>query len=203
MNVYWETTLACALACRHCRAEAAPCAHSNQLTTAEGRRLLRQIAGFGDPLPQLILTGGDPLQRPDLFELIDAALELGIGVSITPAATPRLTRAALAQLKSHGVHRVGLSLDGASATRHDAIRAIRGIAGCFDRTLDAARWSVELGMLLQVNTLVTALRCSDSKGTILPALRQAQDTGSRVLDHLLCAVFTRGAPKKPTTKMGT
>lgn len=158
LNVYWETTLACALACRHCRAEAVPGAHPDQLTTEEGRRLLHQIAGFGDPLPQLILTGGDPLQRPDLLELIDTAVALGISVSITPAATPRLTHGALAQLKQHGVHGVGLSLDGASAERHDAIR---GIAGCFERTLAAARWAVELGMPLQVNTLVTAETAPD------------------------------------------
>ncbi|MDZ4801021.1 MAG: hypothetical protein SGI92_22920 [Bryobacteraceae bacterium] len=66
LNVYWEMTQACALACRHCRAEAVPMAHPDELGTAEGMDLLRQIAEFGDPLPQLILTGGDPLARADL-----------------------------------------------------------------------------------------------------------------------------------------
>jgi MoaA/NifB/PqqE/SkfB family radical SAM enzyme len=79
---------ACTLACRHCRAEASPNADPNQLTFDQGIALLRQIKDFGDPLPQLILTGGDPLARPDLFELIDEANKLGIGVSITPATTP-------------------------------------------------------------------------------------------------------------------
>ena len=162
LNVYWEMTQSCALACRHCRAEAMLAAHPEQLTTTEGKALLRQVAAFGDPRPQLILTGGDPLQRPDLFELIDDAVQLGISVSITPAATPRLTRDVVAQLKAHGVAGLGLSLDGASAERHDAIR---GIAGCFERTIQAARWADELDIPLQVNTLVAAETADD-----LPAI---------------------------------
>src|SRR5580692_9701455 len=84
LNVYWEMTQACALACRHCRMEAMPCADPLELTFDEGVDFLRQILGFGHPTPQLILTGGDPLARKDLFELIDEARRLGIGVSITP-----------------------------------------------------------------------------------------------------------------------
>lgn len=158
LNVYWEMTQSCALACRHCRAEAMLAAHPDQLSTAEGKALLRQVAQFGQPFPQIILTGGDPLQRADLFELIDEAVRLGISVSITPAATPRLTYAALEQLKQHGVAGLGLSLDGATADLHDAIR---GIAGCFERTIAAARWAAELGIPLQVNTLVAAETAAD------------------------------------------
>ena len=158
LNVYWEMTQSCALACRHCRAEAMLAAHPDQLSTAEGKELLRQVAAFGEPRPQVILTGGDPLQRPDLFELIDEAVRLGVSVSITPAATPRLTRSALERLQQHGVAGLGLSLDGATAERHDAIR---GIPGCFARTLQAARWAAELGMPLQVNTLVAAETAGD------------------------------------------
>jgi len=73
LNIYWETTQACALACRHCRAEAVPTPHPMELTFEEGVAFLRQIPDFGEPLPQLILTGGDPLARPDLYELIDEA----------------------------------------------------------------------------------------------------------------------------------
>src|SRR5512142_2049212 len=87
MLVYWEMTQACGLACRHCRAEAMPKAHPLELNHAESQRLLRQIVAFGDPLPHLILTGGDPLQRADLYDLIDEACALGLDVSITPSAT--------------------------------------------------------------------------------------------------------------------
>ena len=162
VNVYWETTRACALACRHCRAEAAPDPDPLQLTFEEGVSFLRSIQDFGDPMPQLILTGGDPLARPDLFELIDEARRLGIGVSITPAATPALTREVLVRLKEHGVEGLGLSLDASAAGLHDSIR---GVPGTFDRTIEAMRWAREIDMPLQVNTLVAAETARDLPAT--------------------------------------
>jgi AdoMet-dependent heme synthase len=162
LNVYWEMTQACGLACRHCRAEAMPDPDPRELSVEEGLEFLRQIPEFGAPLPQLILTGGDPLLRRGLFPLIDEARRLGIGVSITPAATAALTREMLARLKQHGVEGVGLSLDGPTAQRHDSIR---GVPGTFDRTLDALRWAGELELPVQINTLVSAETASD-----LPAI---------------------------------
>jgi radical SAM protein len=159
LNIYWEVTQACALACRHCRAEAVPTPHPHELTHDEGVAFLRQIPDFGQPLPQLILTGGDPLARRDLYELIDEARSLGIGVSITPAATEALTRDVLVRLKQHGVEAMGLSLDGSSAERHDSIR---GVSGTFDRTVQAIRWAQELDMPLQVNTLVASETAADA-----------------------------------------
>lgn len=162
LNVYWELTRACALACRHCRAEAQPLPHPRELSHAEGLRLIEQVAGFGDPLPQLILTGGDPLARADLLELVDAARARGIPVSITPSATPSLTRARLVELKAHGVEALGLSLDASSAEQHDAIR---GIPGTFAHTLAAMDWAAELELPLQVNTLVSAETAADLPAT--------------------------------------
>lgn len=151
LNIYWEMTQACALACRHCRAEAVPTPHPFELTFPESVEFLKQIPEFGDPMPQLILTGGDPLARADLYEIIDEARKLGIGVSITPAATPALTRDVLVRLQQHGVEGLGLSLDAPTAEQHDAIR---GVPGTFDRTMQAIQWAKEIGMPLQVNTLV-------------------------------------------------
>ena len=162
LNIYWETTQACALACRHCRAEAVPFSHPQELTFAEGVALLQQINDFGHPLPHLILTGGDPLARQGLFSLIDYARSLGIGVSITPAATAKLTRDMLARLQDHGVEGLGLSLDGSTAERHDSIR---GVPGTFERTLEALRWAGDLEMPLQVNTLVAAETADDLPAT--------------------------------------
>src|SRR6202161_2527685 len=159
MNVYWEMTQACALACRHCRAEAMPAPHPMELTFAEGVAFLHQILEFGNPLPQLILPGGDPRARADLYELIDEARKLGIGVSITPAATPALTREVLVRLQEHGVEGLGLSLDGSTADRHDSIR---GVPGTFDRTIQALRWGHELEMPVQVNTLAAAETVDDA-----------------------------------------
>ena len=158
MNLYWEMTQACGLACRHCRAEAMPEPAPGELTLEEGIEFLQQIPEFGDPMPQLILTGGDPLRRRGLFTLIDEARRLGIGVSITPAATPLLTREILEKLKDHGVEGVGLSLDGSTAERHDSIR---GVPGTYDRTLQAMRWCGELDLPLQINTLVSAETAPD------------------------------------------
>ncbi len=153
LNVYWEMTQACALACRHCRAEAVPEPHPNELGFEDALRLLDQIKDFGDPLPQLILTGGDPLMRQDLHPIIVEARKRGIGVSITPAATKALTREVLEKLIELGVDGLGLSLDASTAEVHDAIR---GVPGTFDRTVQAMKWAQELKLPLQVNTLVAA-----------------------------------------------
>ncbi len=149
--VYWEMTQACALACRHCRAEAMAKCHPLELNHAESKNLLRQIAGFGKPLPHLILTGGDPLQRPDLYELIGKARSLGLQVSITPSATETLTPDTIAKLKEHGIQSLGLSLDGSTAARHEAVR---GVAGCFEWTMRAAHAAAEVNLPIQINTLV-------------------------------------------------
>jgi MoaA/NifB/PqqE/SkfB family radical SAM enzyme len=81
--VYWEITRACGLACRHCRAEASPSADPNELTHDEGLALLERVASFGDPKPHIVLTGGDPLERSDLFELVAYARSVGLRVSVS------------------------------------------------------------------------------------------------------------------------
>lgn len=136
-------------------------AHPEQLTLEEGLAFVNQIPGFGEPMPQLILTGGDPLLHPHLYPLIDEARRLNIGVSITPAATVALTRDILVKLKEHGVEGLGLSLDGSNAERHDSIR---GVPGTFDRTMQAMKWAQELELPLQVNTLASAETASDVEG---------------------------------------
>ena len=158
LNIYWEMTQSCSLACRHCRATAMPNPHPNEMTYEQGVAFLRQIPEFGQPMPQLILTGGDPLNRPDLDLLIDEARKLGIGVSITPAATAKLTRELLMRLKAHGVDALGLSLDGSTAEKHDAIR---GVPGTFHRTMLALQWAKELEIPVQVNTLAAGETVED------------------------------------------
>lgn len=150
-RIYWETTRACDLACRHCRAEAAPMADPRELSTEQGKKLLGQLASFGEPLPHVVLTGGDPLKRDDLFELIAHAKSLGLDVSVSPSGTPLLTADAIAQLKGAGVEAISLSIDGATAQHHDDIRQV---PGCFERTLEAARAACSVDLMFQVNTLV-------------------------------------------------
>jgi len=149
--VYWELTRACSLACRHCRAEAMAMPDEHELTHGESMTLLSQIAEFKEPLPHLILTGGDPLERTDIYDLIDEARRLGLTVSITPSVTPGLTFEVLEKLKAHGIDSLGLSLDGSCATRHEVVRGVRG---CFDWTVRAAQNAAALGLPIQINTLV-------------------------------------------------
>jgi radical SAM protein len=151
-RVYWEITRACDLACLHCRAEAAPDADPGQLDTKAGLKLLRQLAE-ATPKPHVIFTGGDPLKRADLFELIATARGLGLDVSVSPSATPLLTEEAIDRLVAAGVSAISLSIDGASAEAHDAIR---GVAGCYERTLVSGRRARQAGLAFQVNTLVSA-----------------------------------------------
>lgn len=148
----WEVTRACALACRHCRAEAQPWRHPDELTRAEAQHLFTELRGFGDPPPLLVLTGGDPLSRPDLFELIADARATGLPVSLTPSVTPLLTADALVRLRDAGCHVVALSLDGELAATHDTFRATPGV---FDATLRAWDEARRIGLRVQINTTVT------------------------------------------------
>jgi radical SAM protein len=151
--VYWEATQACGLSCRHCRAEAVRHRSARELDTSAAQALFVSIASFGSPRPHLVITGGDPLERPDLIDLIIFGRSLGLSISVTPAGTPELSALQLAELASAGVASLALSLDGASAASHDGFR---GVEGSFDATVAAARTTHALGMPLQINTLVTA-----------------------------------------------
>ena len=157
--IYWEATRACDLACIHCRAEAVGRRHPLELRTEEVRQLLQQISTFGWPrLPHLVVTGGDPLQRPDLFELIAYGRGLGIPISVTPAGTPRLTADVIEQLQVAGVSSLGLSLDGSNSDLHDAFR---GEQGSFRWTVEGAQAARAIGLPVQINTMVTAQTAAD------------------------------------------
>ena len=146
----WETTQACDLACVHCRACAQPARSSDELTTAEAKALVDEIAAMG--VPVFVLTGGDPLKRPDIFEIVRYAAERKVRISLTPSATPLLTRDAIVQLKEAGLARLAVSLDGPTAEIHDAFRRV---AGSFQWTMDAVRWAREIGLPVQINTTIT------------------------------------------------
>jgi len=118
---YYEVTQACDLLCQHCRASAQPLAHPQELSHDESCALLDQVATFPQP-PVVVFTGGDPLKRPDLLQLVRHARGLGLQIALTPSATPLATREAFHQAKQAGVSCLGISLDGADAATHDAFR---------------------------------------------------------------------------------
>ncbi|HET7873973.1 MAG TPA: TIGR04053 family radical SAM/SPASM domain-containing protein [Methylomirabilota bacterium] len=189
-RVYWEVTRACDLACRHCRAEAAPDPDPRELTSAEGRRLIGRLSAFGAAPPHLVLTGGDPLKRADLFDLIGTAQARGIPVSVSPSGTPLLTPEVVARLKSAGVEAISLSLDGSDAARHDGLR---GVPGCFDRTVEAARVCAALGLPFQVNTLVSAETLDDLENVC----RLAGELGAARWSLFFLVTVGRGAVLSP------
>ena len=168
----WETTRACALACVHCRAEAAPRRDPGELTTHEGKALLDRIAAFGDPPPLVVFTGGDPLRRPDIAELVAYGTRIGLVVSLTPSGTAAATEERLRTLKDAGLARLAVSLDGAGAESHDAFRRVRGSHRNTLRIIEHAR---ALGLGLQINTTVSRQTVAE-----LPALFE-QVTGFGVL----------------------
>src|SRR5450759_1308552 len=118
--VIWEVTQACDLACKHCRASAQPERDPRELNSGEALSLLRQIREFGDPL--LVCTGGDPLKRPDIFDLMKQSVALGLRTTITPSATPLLSEETVERIQDCGVSRMAVSLDGACAEDHDRFR---------------------------------------------------------------------------------
>jgi radical SAM protein len=146
----WEMTRACALACVHCRASAVRRRDPGELTTAEAKRMLDAVRRFGEPL--VVFTGGDPIRRPDVVELVRYGTEIGLRVTLTPSGTPRATRERLAALQHAGLVRLAVSLDGACAEVHDAFRGVRG---SFAWSLDILRHAHTLGLPRQINTTVT------------------------------------------------
>jgi len=146
----WEITRACALSCLHCRAAAQPRRDPSELTTEEALRVIDQIHDTGNPI--LVVTGGDPLMRRDVFDLLTYAVQKELRTSLTPSATALVTPRNLKRVRETGVRRVGISLDGPTAEVHDAFR---GFQGAFQRTLDIMRDVAEAGLSLQINTTVT------------------------------------------------
>lgn len=148
--VIWEVTQACDLACVHCRASAQPHRSPFELSTSEAKRLIGEVADLRAPV--FVLTGGDPLKRPDIYELVKYAGGLGVRTSLTPSATPLLTREALVRLQASGLARLAISLDGPTAAIHDAFRRV---PGSYQWTLRAVGWAGEIGLPAQINTTIT------------------------------------------------
>ncbi|CAG0937426.1 partial Putative mycofactocin radical SAM maturase MftC, partial [Thermoflexales bacterium] len=149
-TIAWEVTRACAFACVHCRADAQHQRDPRELTTAEAYRLIDRITDFGNPI--LIFTGGDPVMRPDLFDLIKRASDKGLRCSLTPTATALPTPERLNKAKEAGIRRIALSLDAPRPEVHDSFRQVPGSWG---RTLKILRNAQAIGLSAQINTTVT------------------------------------------------
>ena len=149
-TIAWEITRACAYACVHCRADAQHRPDPNELSTEDGFHLIDRLAEFGSPI--LIFTGGDPMMRRDLFDLIAYATAKGLRCSLTPTATALPTVERLKRAKEAGIRRIALSLDAPTPAVHDSFRQIEG---SWERTMNILRNAMEVGLSAQVNTTVS------------------------------------------------
>lgn len=148
-TIAWEVTRACAYACVHCRADALHTPDPKELNTEESLRLIDRLADFGSPI--LIFTGGDPMMRKDLHELISYAAQKGLRCSLTPTATALPTTERLEKVRDAGIRRIALSLDAPRPQIHDDFRQVKG---SWQRTMDILKRAQSIGVSVQVNTTV-------------------------------------------------
>jgi radical SAM protein len=148
--VIWELTRACQLKCLHCRAEAQYKRDPRELSFEEGKNLIDQIYEMNNPM--LVFTGGDPLMREDVFNIAKYAVDKGVRVSMTPSATPNVTKEAIEKAKEVGLSRWAFSIDGPTAEVHDHFR---GTAGSFALTMERIKYLHELDIPIQINTVIS------------------------------------------------
>lgn len=146
----WETTRACALRCVHCRAEAMDSRHPRELSEREALELVDSVRALGAPL--MVLTGGDPMRRPDVFDIVRRGASQGLRMTATPSATGEMTAEKVLRLKDAGLSRLAVSLDGDTAEIHDAFRRV---PGSFGWTMDILRWAREAALPVQINTTIS------------------------------------------------
>lgn len=183
--VFWETTKACGLACRHCRASAISQPLHGELTTADAARFVDGLPGFGMPRPVLVATGGDVLLRHDLDAMLERARALKVPVALAPSVTPLLTDERVAELHRSGVKVASISLDGATAATHDGVR---GIEGHFAETLAALRRLRAAGLTVQVNTVVMR----DTVDELPAVARIVKESGASIWELFFLVRVGRG-----------
>jgi AdoMet-dependent heme synthase len=180
--IAWESTRACNYACRHCRAQAQKQADPNQLTTQEALNLMDQIAEFCKPI--LIISGGDPLQRKDIFEVAAYATNLGIKVVMSPSGSD-ITPKVIDRMKASGVKMISVSLDGSNAEIHDSFRQVKG---AFDLAMQNITYAKAGDLPFRVNTTVTKHNLED-----LPSMLQlAVGLGATEWDVFMLVPTGRG-----------
>jgi heme b synthase len=177
--IAWEVTRSCNLACIHCRAAAQDRPYANELSTEECFRFLDSVAGFAQPI--IILTGGEPLLRPDIFDIAAYGTEQGFRMAMAVNGT-LMTPETVRRMQEAGIQRISVSLDGASSATHDAFRQV---PGAFDQALRGISYAREAGLDFQINTTITQQNLEE-----LAAIQQlAVDLGA-VAHHIFLLVPT-------------
>lgn len=175
--VAWEVTRSCNLACVHCRASSLNRSYENELSTQESFDFLDEIGTFASPI--IILTGGEPLLRPDIFQI--AAYGNQKGFRMTMAVNGTLLTADTAQkMLAAGIQRISVSIDGATAASHDAFRQV---AGAFDGALRGLADARRAGLEFQINTSITQTNLHE-----LPAIQELAVELGAVAHHIFLLV---------------
>jgi heme b synthase len=177
--VAWETTRNCNLDCIHCRASATAGPYEGELDTGESYRLLDQIAEVGNPI--IILTGGEPLLRPDIYDIAAYGSSRGLRMVMAVNGT-LLTEAIARRLVDCGIKRISISLDGASAESHDAFRNVQG---AFRGAMDGIAAARKAGLDFQINTTITK-----SNLTEIPRIQKLAVELGAVAHHIFLLVPT-------------
>ncbi len=173
--IFWEVTKGCNLRCIHCRATATELSSPLDLPTRKALDLIDEIAAYASPI--LVLSGGEPLFRADIFELAAHATAKGLRVALATNGT-LVTKAIAQKIHDAGVKRVSISLDGANAATHDSFR---GIPGAFDAAIRGMKNLQELGMQVQINTTIARHNAAE-----LPAVFElAKSLGADALHTFL------------------
>jgi len=181
--VAWEITRRCALQCRHCRGAARDCAYDGEFSTDECLRTVDSLAASGAPM--IILTGGEPLMRPDIAEVARYATDRGCRVVLATCGH-LLTAAVAARLEAAGVMAVSVSLDAATAAAHNAFR---GVPEAFEKTLNGIAWLRQAGMPFQINTTVSQLNVGELADILDLAIR----LGASTMDFFFLVPTGRGS----------
>lgn len=177
--VAWETTRNCNLSCVHCRAAATCGPYSGELDTQASFRLLDQIAEVAKPI--VILTGGEPLLREDIFDIAQYGTDKGLKMVMAPNGT-MVTKDIAFKMAASGIKRISISLDGATDESHDAFR---GVQGAFQGALNGIENAKSAGIEFQINTTITKTNLEQ----IPRILRLAEKLGA-VAHHIFLLVPT-------------
>ena len=180
--VAWETTRNCNLSCVHCRASATCGPYTGELETPGAYQLLDQIAEVGKPI--VILTGGEPLLREDIFDITRYGTQLGLRMVMAPNGT-LVTPAVAHEMKDAGIQRISISIDGSTADQHDTFR---GVPGAYTGAMDGINAAKNAGLEFQINTTITQL----NRDQIPEILKLAEDIGAAALHIFLLVPTGRG-----------
>ena len=167
--IFWEVTKGCNLRCIHCRATATELSSPTDLATGRAIDIIKQISDFANPI--LVLSGGEPLYRHDIFDLAHYATERGLRVALATNGT-LVTKQVAKRIVESGVKRVSISLDGADSLTHDTFR---GIPGAFDAAVYGMKNLQELGMSVQINMTIAKHNAKQLPGVLELARRLGAD----------------------------